>query len=214
MLTLSTGETVKQATLRRAPQQPRGQRRIEAILDAAEGLFAEVGYDGATTNAIASRAHTSIGSLYQFFPNKEAIVQGLAERYLAQLREVHATAFSPEALRLPLRAWTAQIVDLLFALDRANPGFKAIFCDLPPSSPAVQAVEALYAPIIEGVGALLASRRPDLDPARGELYVQMACTSVKSLMRLADQMPARRRELAEEITTMLVRYLEPIFGSD
>jgi AcrR family transcriptional regulator len=206
---------VKSATFRRrAPQQSRGQRRIETILDAAERLFSEVGYDGATTNAIASRAQTSIGSLYQFFPNKEAIVQGLAERYLAQLREVHARAFSPEALTLPLRAWTAQIVDLLFALAEANPGFQAIFCDLPPSSPAVQAVEALYQPIVAGVDALLASRRPEMDAARRSLYVQMACTAAKSLMRLADQRPEQRRELAEEIATLLARYLEPVFGAD
>ena len=205
---------MKNSTLRREPQQSRGQRRIEMILDAAEDLFAEVGYDGATTNAIASRAQTSIGSLYQFFPNKEAIVQGLADRYLAQLRDVHATAFSPEALQLPLHAWTAQIVDLLFALDEANPGFKAIFCDLPPLSPAVQAVDALYRPIVDGVDALMASKRPDMDPARRGLYVQIACTSVKSLMRLGDQLPRQRRELAEEITTMLVRYLGPVFGPD
>jgi AcrR family transcriptional regulator len=72
-------------SLRRVPQQARGAQRITKILDAADELFAETGYEAATTNAIAARANTSIGSLYQFFPNKEAIFTALAQRYATEL---------------------------------------------------------------------------------------------------------------------------------
>jgi len=50
--------------MRRVPQQDRGQRRVEKILDAAAEVIAEVGVQAATTNAIAARAETSVGSLY------------------------------------------------------------------------------------------------------------------------------------------------------
>ena len=59
----------KPTTTRRLPQQVRGEQRIAAILQAAAQVFYEVGFDAATTDMIAQRAHTAIGSLYDFFPN-------------------------------------------------------------------------------------------------------------------------------------------------
>ena len=70
-----------QPRLRRQPQQERGQQRVDAILDAAEAAFGAVGYEAATTNQIAAGAGISIGSIYQFFTNKEAILQAVAARY-------------------------------------------------------------------------------------------------------------------------------------
>ncbi|HSB53997.1 MAG TPA: helix-turn-helix domain-containing protein, partial [Gemmatimonadales bacterium] len=70
----------------RQPRQERGERRVEEILDAAAAVIAEGGVEAATTNAIAERAGSSVGSLYHFFPHKDAIVLALAERYEAELR--------------------------------------------------------------------------------------------------------------------------------
>src|SRR4051812_843544 len=70
----------------RAPQQDRGQRRVDSILDAAEEVFAEQGVDAATTNAIAERAGASVGSLYHFFPSKDAILLALVRRYAERMR--------------------------------------------------------------------------------------------------------------------------------
>ena len=66
--------------MRRVPRQVRGQQRVEAILAAAEGVMAEVGFEASTTNQIAARAGVPIGSLYQFFANKNAIVEEMARR--------------------------------------------------------------------------------------------------------------------------------------
>jgi AcrR family transcriptional regulator len=186
---------------------------VDSILDAAEGLFAEIGYAGATTNAIASRARTSVGSLYQFFPNKEAIVHGLADRYLQQLREVHAQAFHADALSLPLREWIGRTVDLLIDLQEANPGFTAIFCDLAPNSPAVQAVHALCAPLITDFEALLARRVPGMDPVQRGIHVRVSVMALKSLMQLTAKTAQGRLAIVPEIKALLVRYLEPLFGA-
>lgn len=62
---------------RRVPQQPRGQKRVMALLEAASDVLAEKGYEAATMSEIAERAHAAIGSLYQFFPNKESIACAL-----------------------------------------------------------------------------------------------------------------------------------------
>src|SRR6266851_6317665 len=88
--------------LRREPRQDRGRRRIDAIIEAASAEFAEVGYEATTTNAIARRAGTSIGSLYQFFPNKEAILEALAVYYEEQLRALHDAILNAETASLPM----------------------------------------------------------------------------------------------------------------
>jgi len=59
--------------VRVAPQQERSERRLAAFLDAAAELFAEVGYEAATMTAIAERSGSSIGALYNYFPDKQAI---------------------------------------------------------------------------------------------------------------------------------------------
>ncbi len=65
------------AAPRRVPQQTRGQERVSALLAAASDVLADKGYEAATMCEIAERAHASIGSLYQFFPNKESIACAL-----------------------------------------------------------------------------------------------------------------------------------------
>ena len=67
--------------MRRQPRQVRSQERVNQILDVAEQLFITEGYNATSTNAIAANAKVPIGSLYQFFPDKAAILYKLAARY-------------------------------------------------------------------------------------------------------------------------------------
>ena len=69
------------ATPRRSPSQQRSRERVERMLSAASALIAEQGSDAMRMGEVAERAGVSIGSLYQFFPDKRAIVWALAERY-------------------------------------------------------------------------------------------------------------------------------------
>ena len=68
--------------LRRVPVQGRSLARVQRMLDACAELVDEVGYDGLTTTLLAERAGVAIGSVYQFFPDKRAIVQALTLRNL------------------------------------------------------------------------------------------------------------------------------------
>lgn len=75
------------ASQAKAPQRARGIKRVEALLAAAEDIFAERGFGAVSMNAIAQRAGAPIGSLYQFFPSKEAIGAALSERYMWSLSQ-------------------------------------------------------------------------------------------------------------------------------
>jgi AcrR family transcriptional regulator len=90
---------------RKSPIQERSRRTVERILDAAARIFHEQGYAGATTNDIADEADVSVGSLYQYFPNKDALLVALTKRHI--------------------EAATAGITELLRGLD-ADSGFDAI----------------------------------------------------------------------------------------
>jgi AcrR family transcriptional regulator len=81
-LTLDTSHAPRQ---HKPPKRARGQLRVRSLLDAAERVFASVGYESATMSAIAERAAAPIGSLYQFFPSKEAIAIALIDQYLEAL---------------------------------------------------------------------------------------------------------------------------------
>ena len=106
---------------RRAPVQRRSALRVERMLDAASELLDEVGAEGLSTSAIAARAGVSVGSLYQFFPDKHAVAEALARRSFER--------FSRRLLELRAATWQEavdQVVDTYVAFSRTEPGFQVL----------------------------------------------------------------------------------------
>lgn len=118
-------------TPRKRPQQRRSQALVEAILDAAAELFCADGVESTTTNAIAARAGVSIGSFYQYFANKVALLEALRERHVRRLWEKISAACDevgarplPSALRSIIAqtcAYNARHVALLAIIHRELP---------------------------------------------------------------------------------------------
>ena len=77
-----------QTSPRKAPRQSRSLATVKAILDATARILVERGFAAVTTNAVAERAGVSVGSLYQYFPNKEALVSALHSRHGEQMMAV------------------------------------------------------------------------------------------------------------------------------
>ena len=80
-------QTKKQKVTRRRPKQERAQQKVELILEAATRLLERGTIETLTTNAIAETAGISIGTLYQYFDGKDAILSALADREIAALSE-------------------------------------------------------------------------------------------------------------------------------
>lgn len=72
----------------RAPLQARGKARIEAVLDATAALILEKGLAGVTMHGVARRAHTPIGSMYHFFPDRDSLLMALHDRHRAAMAEI------------------------------------------------------------------------------------------------------------------------------
>ncbi|GGP38089.1 TetR/AcrR family transcriptional regulator [Saccharothrix coeruleofusca] len=111
--------------LRRQPVQQRSAKRVERMLEACASLIEEVGYDGVTTTLIAERAGVAVGSLYQFFPDKRAVVQALTMRNLEKFIQTVDERFTSTALE---HWWDGvdTIFDVYVSMHREVPAFSKL----------------------------------------------------------------------------------------
>lgn len=122
----STRITDRRLQPRKLPKQARSGATVEAILEAAAQIFERHGYAAGTTNRIAARAGVSIGSLYQYFPNKDAILLALVHRHLAE----GTAALEPQLERLRCGGRfddvLADVVHAMVALHALAPGLHRV----------------------------------------------------------------------------------------
>jgi AcrR family transcriptional regulator len=111
--------------LRRVPVQGRSVARVQRMLDACAELVDEIGYEALTTTLLAERAGVAIGSVYQFFPDKRAIVQALTLRNLDAYLQRLAERFGEQSFGHWWEGVDAAI-DEYIAMHRAVPGFRTL----------------------------------------------------------------------------------------
>ena len=192
-------------------RQARGERRIVQILDAALDLFAEVGYEAASTNRIAARAGISPGSLYQFFANKEAIAEALSARLVEEMRVAYAPAFDDHAIAtLPIDEMLDRILDPLIEFNVRHPGTKALVGgpEMPPQLAA--ATQPLQDALNARVVAVIGLRMPGLPAADRDRAAFVVLQIVRAMMPpilAADG--AERAALTAELKKALRGYLDP-----
>lgn len=170
-------------------RQQRGLRRIESILDAAEDVIAQHGYDGATTNQIALRAGISPGSLYQYFSNKSEVVEALARRHVTDYLGAGAGGGTESASALVDRS-VSELVERLvhqlitFNLDHPAAKFLLAGTDLSPQlAGAARALHVALHDQVEGLVAELAPRRRPDDVRRAAvLTIQILSGSLPSVL--------------------------------
>jgi AcrR family transcriptional regulator len=199
--------------MRHRPQQTRSQERVDLILNTAAELIAEAGYETLTTNAIAERAGISIGSLYRYFSDKDAILRGLAVRHLEQVQVVYDDVFAEDLARLPLDVVIDRIVDPFVALHVAYPEFKQILLGSDVSTDIATASEEMDEEIIERMADFLRQVAPDLSEQRAHLVAMVCKAEVKALLSLikSESDDKFRVHVTVEMKRMLLNYLAPIF---
>ncbi|WP_431893114.1 TetR/AcrR family transcriptional regulator [Nonomuraea sp. bgisy101] len=182
-------------------RQARGLKRMAEILDAAEQVIAEVGYPDLTTNQVAARAGMSPGSLYQFFRNKDEILDGLVARYTDERREFWAERLASVTPEVPLEAMVAAFVDESVAFKGRSPAYWALLYGSATGDRLAAASQRLHAAIAEQVAELLVRRSPLLDRDRALLMGTMAVSMVKAVV------PHNSPELTRELKVALMGYL-------
>jgi AcrR family transcriptional regulator len=194
--------------VRRVPTQARSQERVERVLDAAAHVFAEVGFDAATTEGIAARAGTSIGSVYQFFPNKRALLYAIAARYAERVQRTFDELVQREAES----HWTdflERAIDVLADFHREEPGFRALVRNW-SSQEFLAQDEASTREFTRLTAALIAARVPRIPAKKRETIATVLVETVSALLVATQRHdPKTSKTLVREYKEMLRRWLSP-----
>ncbi|NJM46222.1 MAG: TetR/AcrR family transcriptional regulator [Alkalinema sp. RU_4_3] len=195
------------ATPRKQPKQERSQATVEAILTATTHILTENGYDQLTTNRVAERAGVSIGSLYQYFPNKKALIFALAEHHaneMVRLAQYHLEGLNnltiPEVLR--------QIVKAAIAAHAVNPKLHRVLHEQIPHSEVMRRLDETK--MENMLRSFLAQRSDQLQPKNLELTIFMVERTIRALLHGATiDRPEllNTGEFEQELMAMLSTYL-------
>jgi AcrR family transcriptional regulator len=198
------------AVARRRPTQARSQRRYDAIVDAAAASFADFGFEATTMEGIAARAHTSIGSLYQFFPNKHALFRVVARECLAKSRRVMQELVGKAPLPPGWQPLLDRVIDAYRELQR-DVFMQAIWRNIALYGEWAEDDEAMLEEFVGVTSGLLAVWAPALDPDRrrivGTTIINAITAAMMQLSRTTEE--AEADLVIEETKRMLGRYLAP-----
>ena len=195
------------------PKQKRGRQRVEAILNAASELFAEVGYESATIIEIAARANTAVGSLYQFFANKEAILQAIVERYVASATEVFANIPVEAYPGMTMEQSIKSILVPLKAFIRDNRDFQVIFATQHGPAFLEQTIRAMDEDFLARNDRALAQARPSLSYTERRKYSLVCMVIMKAMLGMTNYTTELTfDEIFDELEAVYIRYLTPVMG--
>ena len=200
------------ARVRREPRQARSRARVVQILAAADGILSVEGFEALTVRRIAQEAGVPVGSIYQFFPDKAAVVDALAHSYLSEFDA--AIAALVEAAQDPGAAeagWSdpvGRLVDEFAGLYRSRPGYVALWSGRHLSPELARADEANNLAIAAGVRRILVARGILRDGPDLERDVQVAVHVADALLQFAFASAAGGDDLIlAELKTLLRLYL-------
>jgi AcrR family transcriptional regulator len=195
-------------------RQERGKQRMESLLRAAEEVFSEVGFERATTNLIAARASVSPGTLYQFYPNKEAMAEALAAQYAVKLQGLQERAFASGMLPLSLNELIDATVDPFLEFHRQAPAFEALFLASSLSPELASRLQVLHNTVAGRMTTLFVYRAPGVSKDDLQWSAEAAVGVFRGLLPLVTSLKGSRRNRAiRELKTILSRYLEPLLGA-
>ncbi|WP_165423518.1 TetR/AcrR family transcriptional regulator [Ktedonosporobacter rubrisoli] len=197
---------------RLARRQKRGQRRVEDILRTAGEIFVEQGYDHATTQMIAQRADVSAGSLYQFFPNKEAIAMAFVEQSVQRLQCLYDEhILVPKALELPLPRFIDHYIDALIAFNQNNPGYFSLMQSATLSPQLISAMQGQRQEISVRIMRVVQAFAPGSTPEQCEVLAVVSYRVFLALLPVILQADEQRKQIfIKELKTILFRYFAPL----
>jgi AcrR family transcriptional regulator len=194
---------------RKRPRQQRSKDTVDTILDATARVLKHVGFDGLTTNAIAEKAGVSIGSLYQYFPNKEALVSALIERHCEEMNSAILAELTNVA-RLPIAQAARAVIELTLSAHAIDPALHRVLTEQVPRIGKLAKLRELDNISHRMVAGLLAARRDELAIRDVELAAFVLVSAIESIVhRSALLYPEMLKDprLLDEATLLVTRYL-------
>jgi len=196
-------------TPRKKPRQGRSQATVDAILEATARVLCTTGYDRASTNRIALAAGVSVGSLYQYFPSKEALVAALAARHMSTMTALVRAKLS-EVATAPMPVAVRTIIMAMFEAHAVDPKLHKVLIEEVPRIGRLENLRGVEKETETLVAAMLEGRKRELRRTNVETMALLLVTVVEAATHaavLAELEPARSRAVADELTDLVLRYL-------
>lgn len=196
-------------TPRKLPQQDRSRITVDAILEATTHILTEEGYNKANTNRIAERAGISIGSLYQYFPNKESLLAALMEQHSNEIAELVESKLK-DLFDAPFETAIPELVKAVIAAHAINPRLHQVLNEEIPRSERLQQMQKADERIAELLQAYLARWQDRIHPQNLEMTVFILSSTVEALCHSAViRHPdfVSNRQFEQEVSNLVLLYL-------
>jgi AcrR family transcriptional regulator len=201
--------SISSSSVRVAPQQERSGRRLAGFLQAAADLFSEIGFEATTMQAIADRSHSSIGALYNYFPDKQSVAATLLSRYAEELHW-RLKSLMEHSEKLSTVQFAGLFIDCIIDFAQERPAYLSLH-SMPIRFRRDPAARKALRTII--ANAFL-TKNPSLSAERSFLAANVAVQIVKGLMNLYLESDAKTKPLAvAEFRRVLTFYLEEVLVS-
>ena len=196
-------------TPRKRPRQERSKATVDSILAATARVLVRHGFDGLTTNAVATTAGVSIGSLYQYFPNKEALVGALIERHMEEMNALVLAELTRVA-RLPLAQAARAVIELTIRAHAIDPELHRVLTEQVPRVGRLAKLRDFDELCHRMVAGLLTARRDEIAVRDPDMAAFILVSTIEAVVHRAALLhPQRLRDpaLIDETTLLVTRYL-------
>ncbi len=197
---------------RKHASQERSRATVDALLEATARILVHEGFDKASTNRIAEKAGVSVGSLYQYFPTKEALVAAVIDRHDADLMRVARAALA-EVASLPLEQAVRRVVAVAIDAHRLDPKLHRALSEQIPRVSRLEKVATFNREYHSLFRAYLEDHKKELRVTDLDLAAYVCVTSIEALTHdavlhrtelLSDE---RVGKLIDEVSVLVLRYL-------
>ena len=198
---------------RKHASQDRSRATVDALIEATARILVSEGFDKASTNRIAEKAGVSVGSLYQYFPGKEALVIAVIERHHQEIMQVVRGALE-EVATLPMERAVRKLVATAVEAHRIDPKLHRVLAEQIPRTGRLERVEAYNREAYNLFRAWLEShrnefRRVDLDLAAFVCVTSIEALTHNAVLHHSEMFADEATEvLVDEATRLVIRYLQ------
>lgn len=199
---------------RKNASQERSRATVDALVEATARILVKEGFEKASTNRIAEIAGVSVGSLYQYFPSKEALVAAVIDRHNEEIMGIVRSALI-EVADMPIDKAVRKLVTVAIEAHRIDPKLHRVLAEQIPRTGQLKDVEAFNREVHALVRTYLESRRNEMrkiDPALATFICVSAIEAVahNTVLNHAEMLTEKTvRTLVDETTRMVVGYLRP-----
>jgi AcrR family transcriptional regulator len=195
---------------RKLPRQTRAKATVDAIIEATTQILLETGYDKFTTARVADRAGVSVGSLYQYFPNKAALASAVIDRCCENFLAAFENTLGGRP-RETLSDCIRAITDVTLISHDLTPELHRLVIDLAPRVGVAEKTESVSKKAAQAIEAMLRNHAdeiaPDIDIATAAAVIETVMETLTHRSVLAHPVHLRNDTLANEACRLITSYL-------